>query len=157
MNIYYAFIKQFWSLQILRLQTTNILPFLTDNIVLLWPSLLTFPSSRQNVREEDIRISYLLVSSPSTWILPHFQTIHYISVYSGSVLISDGEIWLYLFLFNVPSLTWKEVLVILVLKWFIPRNCVEFQYLSNARKIKNPVQCSGHLCHTHWFDQPNKN
>jgi hypothetical protein len=30
--------------------------------------------------------SDLLVSSPSFWILPHFQTIHYVSFYSGSVL-----------------------------------------------------------------------
>jgi hypothetical protein len=33
--------------------------------------------------------SDLLVSSPSIWILPHFHTIHWLSLYSGSVLSSD--------------------------------------------------------------------
>jgi hypothetical protein len=32
-----------------------------------------------------------LVSSPRIWILPHFQTIHYLSLYSGSVLNLDDE------------------------------------------------------------------
>jgi hypothetical protein len=31
------------------------------------------------------------VSSPNIWILPHFQTIHQLSLYSGSVLSSDDE------------------------------------------------------------------
>jgi hypothetical protein len=35
--------------------------------------------------------SDLLVSSPSIWILPHFQTIHWLSLYSGSDLNLDDE------------------------------------------------------------------
>jgi hypothetical protein len=37
--------------------------------------------------------SYFLVSSPSIWILPHFQMIHYLFLYSGSILSSDDETW----------------------------------------------------------------
>jgi hypothetical protein len=33
--------------------------------------------------------SDLLLSPPSTWILPHFQTIHLLSLYSGSILKLD--------------------------------------------------------------------